>query len=305
VTTDIALSLPVRGAFDLAATLSIVAMGRGDPCLRVDHSRRVRLALLGPNGPVGVDLLHGDEHIQAKVSGIDAEWLLPYLPSLLGLDFQPPRLDGPRRLRTVAHRMAGMRLPKLPVVFARVVSLVLQQLISYRDATYGWRKLVQRYGQVLTEQEDLFAPPTAQTLRGMALHQFVECGILPQHARRILGIARVADRIEKVWNGGLDAGATDRTCELLSTQPGIGPWTIGYLRGAALGDSDAIVLGDYGLPKQIKYFFTGEEEATDDDMLALLEPYAPHRFYAMLLIQKSRIVPPRRGPRRAPLRHRF
>ena len=120
------------------------------------------------------------------------------------------------------------------------------------------------------------------------------------------GLARVAGRLEATWGGGVAATARERTCALLSQQRGVGPWTIGYLRGSALGDSDAVVLGDYGFPRQVAYFFTGQpQEATDDDMLRLLQPYRPHRFYVLALLLKSGLRPPRRGPRRARLRDRL
>ena len=69
-----------------------------------------------------------------------------------------------------------------------------------------------------------------------------------------------------------------------------------------MADSDAVVLGDYGFPRMVAYFFAGEQQATDDDMLRWLQPYRPHRFYVLSLLIKSGLRPPRRGPRRAPLR---
>ena len=140
----------------------------------------------------------------------------------------------------------------------------------------------------------------------MVSYQFIECGILPEHGRRIVGLAKVAERIEATWQGGASADAVEQTCDYLAKQRGVGPWTIGYIRGTAMADSDAVVLGDYGFPRHLAYFFGMDQpdRANDDDMLRLLEPFRPHRFYVLSLIMRTP-PPPRRGPRRRPLRHRL
>ena len=52
-------------------------------------------------------------------------------------------------------------------------------------------------------------------------------------------------------------------------------------------------------------FFRGSEDADDDDMLRLLDPFRPHRFYVLSLLLKGGPVPPRRGPRATRLRYRL
>ena len=76
-----------------------------------------------------------------------------------------------------------------------------------------------------------------------------------------------------------------------------------------MGDADAEVLGDYSMPKLVSYFFENDlqaaDQATDDDLIRLLEPYRPHRFYVLTLLNRGAKPPPRRGPRRKSLRERF
>ena len=170
--------------------------------------------------------------------------------------------------------MRGLRLVRLPVLFPRLVQIVLQQLVSFQDACHGWRRLVYRYGRTVSGHHDLRAPPTAKELARLPSHAYVECGILPQHGRRIHGLTRFAKRIETVWGGGLDDGAIDRTSQMLAQLRGIGPWTVGYLRGSSMGDADAAVVGDYGFPSRVAYFFSGEEKSNDDQMLRLLDPFS-------------------------------
>ena len=97
--------------------------------------------------------------------------------------------------------------------------------------------------------------------------------------------------------------------ESLSRIRGIGPWTLSYVRGSALGDADAVLVGDYNLPNAVCGLLAGQRRGTDERMLELLEPYRPHRNRAIKLVNSSgakkrtrprrpmRPVEPFRGPR--------
>src|SRR5207244_1950347 len=84
--------------------------------------------------------------------------------------------------------------------------------------------------------------------------------------------------------------------------PGIGPWTAAKVATVALGDPDAVPVGDYHLPHSIGYAFEGTPRSTDERMLELLEPYRGHRARVIRLITVAGIVAPRFGPRK-PLRN--
>src|SRR5262249_3243523 len=82
---------------------------------------------------------------------------------------------------------------------------------------------------------------------------------------------------------------------------GVGPWTAAEVARVALGDPDAVSVGDFHLPNIVAYALAGEPRADDARMLELLEPYRGQRARAIRLIEMSGIAPPRRGPR-MPLR---
>ncbi|HXJ25328.1 MAG TPA: DNA-3-methyladenine glycosylase 2 family protein, partial [Streptosporangiaceae bacterium] len=110
-------------------------------------------------------------------------------------------------------------------------------------------------------------------------------------ARTIASAALVAGRLEEVT--GLDPAAAGRR---LQSPPGIGVWTSAEIRQRALGDPDAVSVGDYHLAGIVGWALTGAK--TDDaGMLELLAPYAGHRFRAARLLELSGAHPPRRGPR--------
>ena len=84
--------------------------------------------------------------------------------------------------------------------------------------------------------------------------------------------------------------------------PGIGPWTAAEVGVRALGDPDAVSVGDFHLPNLVAYALAGEPRGSDTRMLELLEPYRGQRARVMRLLELSGIRPPRYGPRLSPRR---
>jgi 3-methyladenine DNA glycosylase/8-oxoguanine DNA glycosylase len=101
------------------------------------------------------------------------------------------------------------------------------------------------------------------------------------------------------------AGRLDRLADLpaseardrLALLPGLGPWTAAEVAIVALGDADAVSVGDYHLPHNVSWILAGEPRATDARMLELLEPFAGHRGRVLRLIAASGVGAPRFGPR--------
>ena len=284
--------------------MSCLATGMSDPSCDMSHADRIRMALRSPSGYAVLTVEHIGDTLHGELEGDDVPWFVPQLSRLLGLSYSPPSLQGPRALQAAAVRYQGMRLPQAPLLFPRIVQVMLQQLISYRDAAAGWRSLLRKHGQRLDDHDGLIVPPGAEQLKKLPEHDYVGCNILPQHGRRIAGVARHAKRIESTWQSEQpDRG--ERTCALLSKLPGIGPWTVGFLSGSSMGLADAVMPGDYSLPAQVAWFFQRATEADDELMLRLLEPFQPHRYYALLLVIKAGNGPPRRGPRTRPISRHF
>jgi 3-methyladenine DNA glycosylase/8-oxoguanine DNA glycosylase len=83
----------------------------------------------------------------------------------------------------------------------------------------------------------------------------------------------------------------------LRALPGIGPWTAAEAIRSALGDPDAVSVGDFHLPHLVSWALAGEPRGDDARMLELLEPYRGHRGRAIRLLELSGIGAPRYGPR--------
>jgi 3-methyladenine DNA glycosylase/8-oxoguanine DNA glycosylase len=86
----------------------------------------------------------------------------------------------------------------------------------------------------------------------------------------------------------------------LESLPGVGPWTAAEVALRALGDVDAVSVGDYHLPNLVAFALAGEPRADDARMLELLEPYRGQRARVIRLLETSGIGAPRYGPRMAP-----
>ena len=70
----------------------------------------------------------------------------------------------------------------------------------------------------------------------------------------------------------------------------------------ALGDPDAVSVGDFHLPNLVAFALAGEPRADDARMLELLEPWRGERARVVRLLELSGIRAPRYGPRLSPRR---
>jgi 3-methyladenine DNA glycosylase/8-oxoguanine DNA glycosylase len=77
----------------------------------------------------------------------------------------------------------------------------------------------------------------------------------------------------------------------------VGSWTAAIVRIAALGDPDAVEVGDFHIPNHVTYALAGEPKGCDARMLELLEPFKGHRQRVIRLVHAGCRRPPRRGPR--------
>ena len=92
----------------------------------------------------------------------------------------------------------------------------------------------------------------------------------------------------------------DAAYRRLTAVPGIGPWTAAEVALRALGDADALSIGDFHLPNLVAFCLAGEHRGDDARMVALLEPWRGQRARVVRLLEASGLRPPAFGPRYAP-----
>ena len=287
--------LETPDGYRLGRTFSIYRMGRYDPSLQLGGST-LRMALHTPEGDLSLSAAQDGRHVDVALYGPGAEWLEPRLPDLLGLRDDPgafaPRDPAGRR---VWKHSLGTHLPRLPTVFPRLARTILLQLVTTTEAHRAWQRIVKALGRPAPGPDGLIVPPSADDLSRVPWYRFVADGVPHRQARTLVRCARRADAIESAGH----AGPAELARALLEL-PGVGPWTVAYVSGTALGDPDAVLTGDYNLPHTAAWLLAGKERGTDDDLLRLLEPYEGNRFRMIRALWAFGEKAPRRGPRRAP-----
>ncbi|GAA2623653.1 DNA-3-methyladenine glycosylase 2 family protein [Actinomadura fulvescens] len=273
---------------DVRRALAPHRRGHGDPAFQIDRDGTIRRASFTPDGPGTLALRDSGAVIHAAAWGPGAAWLLDGLPDLLGArdtpeDFVP---DHPL-LRDLIGRSPGLRISRTNRVFEALVPAVLEQKVLGLEAFRAWRYLLRRFGAPAPGAPDMRVPPPPEVWARIPSWEWHRSGAEAVRARTIIGAARVAARLE-----------ADPTERKLRSLPGIGVWTAAEIRQRALGDPDAVSVGDYHLPGIVGWAFTGRK-VDDDGMLELLEPYAGHRYRVTRLLGSSGAGPPRRGPRLA------
>jgi 3-methyladenine DNA glycosylase/8-oxoguanine DNA glycosylase len=284
---------PVR-LLDLALTVAPISDG---PSWRID-SGEVWRATLTPEGPATLHLLLSAEGlVDVEVWGPGASWAAARAGALCGQEDDDAGFV-PRHpfLSQVHKRNPGVRLPKTSAVFEALVPAVLGQKVTGIESRRSYERLVEALGEPAPGPVRLTVPPAPRVLARTPYWTFHRFGIERRRAEVIIGAARSAARLEETVSMDM-AAAYQR----LQAFPGIGPWTAALVASAALGDPDAVPVGDYNLPHSVGYALEGTPRSTDERMLELLEPYRGHRARVIRLIALAGIGAPRHGPR-LPLR---
>jgi len=286
------------GALDLARTLGPLSRGPGDRTIRLSPGR-AWLALRTPEGDGSISFVHGGGTVHCEAWGPGAEWLLDHAPSLIGHGTDRPSLDGPYQLvRDLARRFPGIRIPRTGAVMAALVPAILEQKVTGTSARRAWFALIRSHGSdapgpvAPRMDRGLRLPPPDRVLAGLPYYAYHPYGV---ERRRADLIRRVASRA--AWFEAAAELPFEAARARLMALPGLGPWTAAEVGVRALGDPDAVSVGDFHLKHLVSWALAGEPRGTDDRMLELLAPYAGHRAHVVRLLELGGPRPPKYGPR--------
>ena len=294
------MDVPLRTRFesarplDLALTLAHTGHGGS---LRL-HGLEAWRATRTPEGPATVHLTQSNGALEVEAWGPGAGWAAAAAQALCGEEDDATGFRPRHPLLAEVHRRnPGLRLPKTRAVFEALVPAVLAQKVTGVEAHRSYRDLVKALGEPAPGPPGLLVPPSAALLARTPYWKFHQFGVERRRAEVIIRAARSAGRLEETV--AMDLPSARRRLEAF---PGVGPWTAAGVALIALGDADAVQLGDYNLPHAVAYALEGTARSTDERMLELLDPYRGHRARVIRLIGVAGITAPRFGPR-MPLRN--
>jgi 3-methyladenine DNA glycosylase/8-oxoguanine DNA glycosylase len=171
---------------------------------------------------------------------------------------------------------------------------VVEQRVAGLEARRSWAGLVRLLGDRAPGPAELLLPPDPARVAALHDWELHRLNLERQRGDTLRRVARRAASIERL--GGSALPPAEVRSRLAAELRGVGVWTVAEAVMRALGDEDAVPVGDYNLFKQVGWALTGRPARDDDEMLALLAPWAGRRgLVVQLLVATARM--PRRAPR--------
>jgi 3-methyladenine DNA glycosylase/8-oxoguanine DNA glycosylase len=285
---------PLTHPLDLQATLAPLTRGPRDRTVRLEPGRAL-WATRTADGPASLAISQHGSELRSEAWGPGAERVLAMIPTLLRLAESPePLPDVHPTVTHLARRFPGLGIPRTGAVLESLVPAILEQKVIGDEARRALFELVRRHGETAPGPPELGLrlPPAPATLAALPYYAFHPLGVERRRAELIRKVAARPAWFEAIVDLPLDAAYARLTAVV-----GIGPWTAAEVGIRALGDLDAVSVGDFNLPNLVTFALAGEPRGTDARMLELLEPYRGQRARVIRLLEMSGIRPPRHGPR--------
>ena len=281
---------------NIHATLGPLVRGDGDPTHRRTADGVFWRCCRTSRGPATIALQARGAAVHATAWGAGAEWAIESVPDLLGArdnvtDFAPEH----PLLQRVHAAYPGLRIPRTGLVFDTLVPTVLEQKVTGIEARRSWRELLWRYAEPAAgpAPKGMRVPPDVHTWSRIPSWEWHRAGVDGSRSATIVRAARSAGRLEEA-TAMSSADALGR----LRALPGIGAWSAAEVAQRALGDADAVSVGDLHIPRLVGWALVNRP-LDDDGMLELLAAYAPHRHRVVRLVELSGVRIPKFAPRYA------
>ncbi|MFZ6002487.1 MAG: DNA-3-methyladenine glycosylase family protein [Actinomycetota bacterium] len=279
-------------AVDLRRSLGGLRMGRHDPTILLSDTT-VALAMRTPSGQAALRADHLGDRIEVEAWGEGADWALESAPGLLGCLDDRAGFEPVHPLVRRLHRDAdGLRLTRTGRVLDALIPAVLSQRITGFEAKRSYRQLIERWGERAPGPLALMQAPRPDVIAELGYYDLHVIGVEKKRADALKRVCAHASRLEAVG-----ATAPEQLRARLEAIIGVGPWTSAEVARIALGDADAVSVGDFHLKHLVSWALASEPRGSDERMLELLEPYRGHRGRVCTLLEASGISAPKYGPR--------
>ena len=281
----------------MALTLAPLRHGPYDPTVRLGRTEAWRTTRTR-DGPATLRFVRVSGGVRATAWGPGAAAAHAPAPGIVGANDDPaafrPQHD---LLRRLVLRLAGIRMTRGGNVWEALLPTVTEQKVTGLEAQRAYRRIVRAWGEPAPgpAPEGMLVSPEPERLARLPYHMLHPLGLERRRAELVIRAARLAPRLADA-----ESMTFPDARRRLQAVAGIGPWTAAEVTRVALGDADAVSVGDYHVPSLVCWVLAGEPRGDDDRMLELLEPYRGQRGRVQRLLELSGIRPPRYGPRMAP-----
>ena len=235
--------------------------------------------------------------VRAGPWGPGSAWALARVGALVGVDDRPDDLVPRHRVvADAARRLRGLRIGRTEAVLEALVPAILEQKVPGDEARRAWaRDRALRRARAGPAGSGSRQPPTCSP----ALPYYA------YHPRRRAATGRADPAAQRDASGrsgraGASSTGDRRRYARLRAVPGIGPWTAAEVAVRALGDPDAVSVGDFHLPNLVAFALAGEPTrarmsgcSSCSSRIAATGPGDPPA-------RASAGWPPRRAPRLSP-----
>jgi 3-methyladenine DNA glycosylase/8-oxoguanine DNA glycosylase len=294
---DIDQLLRLEFEVDPRLTLAELRHGPRDPSIRFEAGVIWRAGWQADR-PATVRIAPAAGGWRVTAWGAGAAAAVAAVPRLLGAEDDPAALElPPGWLRDLAGRLAGLRFGRTDEVWPAMLPAICAQKVTSAEAHRAYFGIIERYGEVAPGPADLRLPPRPEVIAALPYFALHPLGL---EQRRATVLIRAAARAG--WLQQAVTMAPAAALAHLQAPAGIGAWTAAEVARSALGDPDAISLGDFHVPHTVCWALAGEPRGSDARMLELLEPYRGQRARVVRLLELGGISAPRFGPRRRPRR---
>jgi 3-methyladenine DNA glycosylase/8-oxoguanine DNA glycosylase len=277
---------------DLAGTIFPLCRGAGDPTMRVGLSEVWR-AMRTPDGPATIYVRSFGFDIRAEAWGPGADWALDHAPGMIGATDDASGFEPQHDVIAKLWRdNQGIRITRTDGVMQVLIPTILEQKVTGTEARRAYRQLVMSTSGLAPGDVGLCLPPDPDLMAETPYFAFHPWGVEQRRAETVRAACAQAARLEAAAALPLDLAK-----ERLGALPGVGPWTVAEVSRLALGDADAVSVGDFHLPHTVCWALAGEDRGDDGRMLELLEPYRGHRGRVQRLLEAGHISAPKYGPR--------
>ena len=284
------LRLPVVEPFDWPLTLRMIGAHAVPGGERLDPQTSAYTRVLnGSFGPLAVTIRVHPGHLSVWLDGgltpvtdDDTVAVGAQVRHWLDLDLDPTQavagFAADPMLGPLVRERPGLRRVRYPASFEAVVTTVLGQQVSLAAARTFAGRLVAACGPAAPRGLRAFPGPE-RLVSASAPELQNAIGITGARSRTLLAVAELFAETGD-WTIPLpEAEWDDRAAQLLAL-PGIGPWTVNYLRMRLFGDPDAVPIGDLVLRKALGL-------TKDRDVPRAMAGWSPDRAYATFQLWAS------------------